>query len=139
MVDDVLRDVLLGARELVEPRSDVRRESLVAAGLVRGLRRGRSRPLHWQAAIRRRARPFPQRAAPETNATPPKRDASGTGPDASGCGPAGCRCEAGPRRGEGAGRGYVRRVRPLAVVVRRYPGFGFAYSRRHLGCRFPAP
>src|SRR5919206_255932 len=49
VVDDVLRDVLLRARELVEPRTDVGREGLVAAGLVRGLRRGRSRPLHGQA------------------------------------------------------------------------------------------
>ena len=32
MVDDVLRDVLLGARELVEAGGDVRRQGLVAAG-----------------------------------------------------------------------------------------------------------
>src|SRR4051812_9396618 len=48
VVDDVLRHVLLRARELVEPRTDVRREGLVTRGLVWGLGRGRSRPLHGQ-------------------------------------------------------------------------------------------
>src|SRR5919112_6166544 len=64
VVDDVLRDVLLRARELVEPRLDVRREGLVAAGLVRGLRRGRSRPLHGQASYSTARAGLPSTAGP---------------------------------------------------------------------------
>src|SRR3954471_3723110 len=121
VVDDVLRDVLLRARELVEPRTDVRRESLVAAGLVRGLRRGRSRALHWQARYSTARAGLPS-TRPRSRTPPRKRDASGTGPDASGCGPAGCRCEAGPRMGRGSGAGVCAPNPDPRVVVWRYPG-----------------
>ena len=52
VVDDVLRDVLLRARELVEARLDVGREGLVLGALVgqRGRRRG---ALHVRPGIRR--------------------------------------------------------------------------------------
>src|SRR4051812_19850423 len=46
VVDDVLRHILLGARELVEARLDVGRQGLVAPSLVRRGGNGRGRPLY---------------------------------------------------------------------------------------------
>src|SRR5207247_5434851 len=66
VVDDVLRDVLLRTRELVEARLDVGREGLVAARLVGRRGRGRRGPLHGQNgySTRRGALPSPNCTRP---------------------------------------------------------------------------
>src|SRR3954454_2644117 len=72
VVDDVLRDVLLGARELVEPGLDVRGEGLVLGALVR--QRGRRRSaLH----VRRALSPPLQTLLPRTTNDPREARRSG--------------------------------------------------------------
>src|SRR4051794_40441800 len=78
MVDDVLRDVLLRSRELVEPRLDIRGKGLVPARLVGRARRRRSRSLHGRGLFRRLA----QRSSLALNHDAPDQE-----PDAS-CRPA---------------------------------------------------
>src|SRR3954452_870155 len=110
VVDDVLRDVLLRAREVLEARADIRRECLVAGGLVRGLRRGRSRALHGQARYSTAVPGVPSTRTGGRLKQRARREG-----------------RARPMRGSGGG-GYVRRVRSLAVVVQRYPGIPFRNS-----------
>ena len=71
VVDDVLRDVLLRARELVEPRLDVRGEGLVAAGLMGRGRGRRRRALHGRTLVSTAACTFLPRHRPPGARRPP--------------------------------------------------------------------